>query len=495
MAPSFSFTIPETPTPPASLAHLIESNVPLRVGSMESTLTLSYIDELESQVALIDEARASLKLRREALMQSVKTHKALLSPMRRLPPEILGEIFSLVVHATFHFGDISEVLPPVTRHAPWLFTRICRYWSAVALSTPALWSMIFMHLDRVGERGAVPLAKLCLQRSANVPLTLKIFEEAGHESHPVLDAILSSSERWQKAEISMASPLLRQIIAIRGRLSALTTVLVTIDLAADVDTIDQEFWDVFAVAPKLTSLYALFWDVRGFCCASFSLPWHQLTRLSTTFTSNTEALSTLRKLSKIVECTFAFTKNEILPRDTSIVHLPHLRILVLQIETEHEDLVDQHHTSLLDFLKAPRLESLTIHYTANEEAVLGLLTRSDCAASLTSFRFYLRSIDYSMVLHLVQQMPHLSRLEIGDFNETLLQRSSLPAFLHLFSKQWLEAARETDTLDRSLSVLIVDHEFSHDISLELAAMHKDGLFIEISSRSSWESIILQPFNY
>ncbi|KAJ6522352.1 hypothetical protein DFH09DRAFT_1330635 [Mycena vulgaris] len=183
-----------------------------------------------------------------------------------------------------------------------------------------------------------------------------------------------------------------------------------------------------------------------------------LTRLSTTFTSNTEVLSTVRKLSDIVECTFAFAKNEIIPRDTSIVHLPHLRILVFQIETDHEDLVDQHHTCLLDFLEAPRLESLTIHYTANE-AVLGLLTRSDCAASLTSFRFYPRSIDYSMVVHLVQKMPHHSWLEIGNFNETLLPRFSVPGFVHLFSKQWLEAARETDTLERTLSVLIVDHEF------------------------------------
>jgi hypothetical protein len=320
--------------------------------------------------------------------------------------------------------------------------------------------MLFMDLDCVGERGAVLLEKLCLQRSANVPLTLKFFETSEHESHPVFDAMLSASERWQKAEIHITPTLLRQMVPIRGLLSALTTLDMMIDLAADIGPIDQKFWDVFAIAPMLTSLSALMWDERDFCCPPFSLPWHQLTRLSTTFTSNTEALSTLQQLSEIVECTFAFAKNEILPWDTSIVRLLHLRILVLQIETEHENHVDQAHTSLLDFLTAPRLESLTIHHTADEEAVLGLLARSDCATSLTSFRFYQRSINCSLVLQLVQKMLHLSRLEIGDFNETLLPRLSMPTFVNLLSNQWLEAGQESAALERNLSVLLVDHEFS-----------------------------------
>ncbi|KAJ7922511.1 hypothetical protein B0H13DRAFT_2317342 [Mycena leptocephala] len=110
----------------------------------------------------------------------------------------------------------------------------------------------------------------------------------------------------------------------------------------------------------------------------------------------------------------------------------------------------------------------------DEEAVLGLLARSDCAASFTSFRFYRRSINCSLVLQLVQKMPHLSRLEIGNFKETLLLQFSVPGF-------------------RSLSVLLVDHELK--ISRELAAVHKNGLFIEISSHSSLQSIISQHFDY
>jgi hypothetical protein len=92
-------------------------------------------------------------------------------------------------------------------------------------------------------------------------------------------------------------------------------------------------------------------------------------------------------------------------------------------------------------------------------------------------------------------MLHLSRLEIGDFNEALLPRLSGPAFAALLSKQWLVAVRESATLERSLSVLLVDHEYSGEISRELAAVHKNGLFIEISLHSSLESIISQRFDY
>ncbi|KAJ7319303.1 hypothetical protein DFH08DRAFT_713752, partial [Mycena albidolilacea] len=164
MAPSSGFTFPDPPSTPAPVAHLL-LNVP--PNSIEAGITTSYIGELESQIALLDKAPASLQIRRADLVQSVKTHKAILSPIRRLPPEILGEVFSLILETTFHFDLISE-------HAPWLFTRICQRWSAVALATPALWSKIFLDLDRVEGQDMVQLINTYLQRSAKLPLTIKI---------------------------------------------------------------------------------------------------------------------------------------------------------------------------------------------------------------------------------------------------------------------------------------------------------------------------------
>ncbi|KAJ6501907.1 hypothetical protein C8R45DRAFT_924387 [Mycena sanguinolenta] len=472
---------------------------------MELSHAIAYMDELESQVAMYDKALSSLQFRRKQLLQSIKTHKSILSPIRRLPPEILGEIFSLIVRATFHSSGYTPL--PVTQHAPWLLTRVCRHWSAVALATPTLWSMIYVNLDHGGYRGAVPLVKLSLARSGSAALIVRFYKECGCDDNShlveILDAILSSSDQWRTAHFTEISSFpssyefLRRLARVRG-LSNLETLRISMDLQTpDGDDFDPAFWNIFAVAPQLTSLEALFWE-SGLRHAPFSLPWHQLTRVRTTFASNTEALSTLGKLPNIVECKFAFRRNLVLPTDSRTIHLPYLHSLVLQVEPELRDpvVVYQKHTSLLGFLETPRLQNLTTHATADEEDVLSLITRSNCAASLTSFRFHSSSINHSMILHVVQKMARLSSLRIEDFNETLLPRTSLPAFVRTFAKE----ATQAELLARqSLHVWIVDQQFSeeeaHDLNIMLATMHQDGLCIMISPTPHLPCIISDDFHY
>ncbi|KAJ7879017.1 hypothetical protein B0H14DRAFT_2710213 [Mycena olivaceomarginata] len=476
---AFSFICPEPPTSPP-LAHLLETNAPLT--SMEIHLATSYIDELESQIALLDESIKSLQLRRADLLKSMETPKAILAPVRRLPSEILGEIFSLMVRPMF--------LPAKTENAPWLFTRVCRRWSAVALATPALWSRVTLELDPDVTEGSLSLTNLCFQRSEQ--------EDGVCNSHPLLDVVLSSSERWRTAVLYINFPLIQQITSIHGNLSSLTTLLISFQLRTD-QGFDEEFMNVFSIAPRLRSLQAILWkDVGHFLRAPFSLPWHQLTRLSTTFASNIEALAAFRKLSDIVECTFAFSKTEILPADCSTIRLPHLRSLALQIDLETEGSVEMNpnHTSLLDFLYTPSLRTLTTHDTADEQAILGLITRSDCAASLTSLRFYSIPINESMALHLLKKMPHLTSLDFGDFQGTLLPVSSVPAFIQTFSKQWLRTAQD-DHSPRSLRVTIADQDLNPQdekkINFMLAPMHKDGLFVTVTPTPNFPEIFTDDF--
>ncbi|KAJ7902878.1 hypothetical protein B0H14DRAFT_2492582 [Mycena olivaceomarginata] len=489
MEPSFCLTLPEPPTPPVFHAHALDvlrSNAPL--SSRESNAATSYINELELQIAGVDEAIASLELRRAGLLQSAKIQKALLSPIRRLPPEILGEIFSLVVHAIFGGPDPVNH-PPWIRQAPWSLIRVCRYWYAVALATPLLWSMISVDLDRTGEQSGVSLTELWLQRSKNLPLFVNIVREArartvARKFGPVLHVALSSSERWRTADFSLDFPLLRQITTIHGHLSSLTTLLFSLALNHSDEDFDEAFRDVFAVAPQLRSLHALCWE-QYFATPPFSFPWHQLTRVSSSFTTNTEALCALQKLPALIECKLVFGSSEILPvhRHNTIL-LPYLRSLTLQIDCDHEGTYTKG-TSLLDFLETPCLRSLTIDETADEEVVLGFIARSDCAASLTSFHFYAGSIDHGMMLQVAKKMPRLTSLKIGDFYGTLFpfRRASLPEFLQAFSSQWFGGQEVFP--DRSFRVQIVDQRLRPEdmdrITPLLTAMQKDGLIITVSA--------------
>ncbi|KAJ7801329.1 hypothetical protein B0H14DRAFT_3155597 [Mycena olivaceomarginata] len=115
MAPSSGFGFPDPPSTPAPVTHLLSNAPP---NSIETGLTTSYIGELESQIALLDDSPVSLQIRRADLVQSVKTHKAILSPIRRLPPEILGEVFSFILNTTFHFDPYPRFCPPLPSTLP-----------------------------------------------------------------------------------------------------------------------------------------------------------------------------------------------------------------------------------------------------------------------------------------------------------------------------------------------------------------------------------------
>ncbi|KAK7038296.1 F-box domain-containing protein [Favolaschia claudopus] len=446
-----------------------------------------------------------LKRRRAEVRRTLKACRAALSPIRRLPPEILGLIFSEGVGTTYFFGDISEVQPPVTQHAPWLFTRVCRHWSAVALATPSLWALMFVDLDRMGVRGAIPLTKLYIERSRNVPLTLKIFHERGVEPHPVLDVLLSSSAQWRVADLYMTPPVLQQITRVQNGFPILRTLRISVDFAMDddfpdVSSLDQVFWDVFSTTPELRHVQAHSWAISGFIRPPFTLPWHQLTVLSTTTTSNIEALAVLEKLLNINKCTIAFSENLILIRDHGTVHLPYLRALALQIEDEDGVVIYEKHTSILDFLETPSLTSLVLFSTADEEAVLGLITRSNCASSLTSLHLHSHTIYPDLALRLTTKLPCLTFLELGDFDGKLSPDFPLPLpdFVHHFSQQWLKTQKANDgrqTLSLRVRDRALEAKDAQRITVRYRRLERDRLFIKVLSAIVYPSIITEHFEY
>ncbi|KAJ7780105.1 hypothetical protein DFH07DRAFT_1055785 [Mycena maculata] len=68
----------------------------------------------------------------------------IISPLRRMPPEVLGEIFSwtsLSVTEALDYGGFS------IKKGPWLVTHVSSHWRTIALSTPSLWSLVAIDYD------------------------------------------------------------------------------------------------------------------------------------------------------------------------------------------------------------------------------------------------------------------------------------------------------------------------------------------------------------
>ncbi|KAK0229249.1 hypothetical protein EDD85DRAFT_912496, partial [Armillaria nabsnona] len=89
---------------------------------------------LLSNIQKIDEDIQRLLERRVEILQAVDDYNTVLSPARRIPPEIWTEIFH-------HLKDMSpreHYLGELT-HYPWILSYVCRTWRAIALSCGEIW--------------------------------------------------------------------------------------------------------------------------------------------------------------------------------------------------------------------------------------------------------------------------------------------------------------------------------------------------------------------
>jgi hypothetical protein len=102
--------------------------------------------------------------RRDEVKNTLKAHKALLSPIRRVPARFLGIYFYKLSHP-----DSSK-----PNKFPLVLTRVSRFWRDTALNTHRLWASCYLDMTSVSLTAATSLAETWLQRSGICPLSLMI---------------------------------------------------------------------------------------------------------------------------------------------------------------------------------------------------------------------------------------------------------------------------------------------------------------------------------
>ncbi|KAF8213658.1 hypothetical protein K438DRAFT_1547607, partial [Mycena galopus ATCC 62051] len=99
---------------------------------VEPTLRLK---ELGDKIAELQQTIDKLAEERDGIRTYVEAHKALISPVRRLPLDIMQEIF--IACLPTHRNCVMSA-----SEAPVLLGRICSSWRALSLSTPRLWASL-----------------------------------------------------------------------------------------------------------------------------------------------------------------------------------------------------------------------------------------------------------------------------------------------------------------------------------------------------------------
>jgi hypothetical protein len=158
------------------------------------------------------------------LFETIVSQEAILSPVRRVPIEIISEIIQGVVAGGNSIELSSEPNSGFTSSL-WCCIKVCHLWREAALSTPSLWSFINIrtHID-IRER-VLQVLEVLLERSHSYPLNLGLFlwsnnPDMSHDQLKKLMEVLTVHRyRWHTLSLSLSLSLTREFMA------ALTTFL------------------------------------------------------------------------------------------------------------------------------------------------------------------------------------------------------------------------------------------------------------------------------
>ncbi|KAJ6456434.1 hypothetical protein C8R45DRAFT_1222121 [Mycena sanguinolenta] len=183
------------------------------------------LHRLDDEIAELQKAIDKLAEERHTLCTYVDAHEALISPVRRLPLDIIQEIFIACIPT--HRNCVMSA-----SEAPVLLGRICSLWRAISLATPRLWARLHIVEPQRGRRGVhnalidekavqrLDIAKMWLGRSGRCLLSISLQSAPDYDSSPdsqtrrgeFLQELIPFAGRWQHMKCT-APPSVLQLFA------------------------------------------------------------------------------------------------------------------------------------------------------------------------------------------------------------------------------------------------------------------------------------------
>ncbi|KAF9023576.1 hypothetical protein BDZ89DRAFT_1069736 [Hymenopellis radicata] len=169
--------------------------------------------ECDEEIAILRDRLAARLNRRDELRVRASHYRSILSPIRRLPKELLIEIFSGCLTDYFRtvevgtYGWLNEPSKlPIMR-----LLRVCSHWCHIILSTGSLWSQFQCRVDDTFENGGIGWAclEMHLERSQDCPLSFLIWGDAILPAHSLLHRLLQETRRWRHVSFSCDAISLR----------------------------------------------------------------------------------------------------------------------------------------------------------------------------------------------------------------------------------------------------------------------------------------------
>ncbi|KAK0220127.1 hypothetical protein IW262DRAFT_1382934 [Armillaria fumosa] len=138
------------------------------------------ISEYDVEVSRLNTTLEKLKASRQSLARCSKKFESLLSPIRRLPRDVLIEIFQFICTSVSYDAFLSRNDLPLVSTTPFYLSSVCAYWRDVCISSPMLWTSVLANINHRGASLQFPrVTKLFRQRSGTRLLNLQMSVEFG----------------------------------------------------------------------------------------------------------------------------------------------------------------------------------------------------------------------------------------------------------------------------------------------------------------------------
>ncbi|KAK0477487.1 hypothetical protein EDD18DRAFT_1210742 [Armillaria luteobubalina] len=235
--------------------------------------------ELDEKIAQARKSLDALTLERIAIEADMGDAKALSSPVRRLPPDIVRAICLDTIPSPF------EIMSTLDSHSslnhtkpPWTLSQVCRSWRSIIVTSSELWSSMSLVLSNSFSSSIFSqmfMLGLRFERSQNAPLTVACFSTYDISSHPLLSLIITRISTIKNLRVDSPFESLAALSFCRGRLELLHDLRIrtsngNVGAFGSFSAFGQRNIDAFEYAPNLQRLSAYGPHIT-------LLPWTQLT--------------------------------------------------------------------------------------------------------------------------------------------------------------------------------------------------------------------------
>ncbi|KAF7362621.1 F-box domain-containing protein [Mycena venus] len=399
----------------------------------------SELARYEAELGRLDEIFEKLVAGRNALQGLLDQCVSVVdAPVRRLPTEILVEVFKFCEEPRMWSQDpispdswereMKRELRRVAGGDLFAFSQVSSHWRQVVLGTSTLWSKISVDMrcwtlpivtmrTSLAHHRMVGFLEAALARGRQGPLTIEV--NGLGTCHPLLLQILAASaHRWRHARFTVDCAMLKHLSPVARNLPLLETLCISA-LNENPETLDKVA-KYFSRAPRLRTV-----DFGGPVSAVAHLPLEQLRCCSYSGLGPEDLRSLLGHMGRLQNTELHVQLNF----DAIRVASP-LDLTPVVSSIEELDICSMEHTGhetdrvlgqMFDALTLPGMRRLHLYgdksgmplYWPHHEG-LGLLHRSESRATLQSLTLHDVLITESELLQCLAELPLLQYLFISD---------------------------------------------------------------------------------